>query len=54
MSQKLATHISEAIAELRLRLTWTKEGARKLRGAWKATPPLRSQENRGKLLRSSM
>lgn len=31
-AQNLTTHISEAIAELRLRLTSTKEGARKLRG----------------------
>jgi hypothetical protein len=31
-AQNLVTHISEAIAELRLRLTSTKEGARKLRG----------------------
>lgn len=31
-AQTLTKHISEAIAELRLRLTSTKEGARKLRG----------------------
>ena len=32
VAHSLTKHISEAIAELRLRLTSTKEGARKMRG----------------------